>query len=152
MLGKAAAGVHATIVPTVSMERASRLLRKLKLPSGSVDSEQLVCAAWPSSVGRTIAARSHPARLCGRRLVVEVDDALWMRQLAGMSLQIRDSINRTLGEDLLDDLEFRVATPRREVRRASHSSAEFRLTDEAERIPDPVMRGIYRAARRKALA
>jgi len=52
----------------------------------------------------------------------------------------------------VEDLEFRVGTPRREMQRAASSSGEFERNDEAERIADPVMRGIYRAARKKAMA
>ncbi len=134
------------------MERASRLLGKLAFPPESVDPEELARAAWPVAVGRIIAARTKPARLVAGRLVVEVEDAIWMRQLAGMSLQIRSRLKETLASELVTDLEFRVVPPRREMSRAVHSAPEFQLNDDSARIADPVMRGIYRAARKKALA
>jgi predicted nucleic acid-binding Zn ribbon protein len=134
------------------MERASRLLGKLRLPSDSVAPEALARAAWPIAVGKIVAAHTRVFRLIGTRLVVETEDATWMRQLAGMSLQIRTRFNDVLGRTLVEDLEFRVGTPRREMQRAASSSGEFERNDEAERIADPVMRGIYRAARKKAMA
>lgn len=134
------------------MERASRLLGKLCFPAASVSAEELARAAWPIAVGRRIAAHARASRLVANRLVVEVEDAVWMRQLNAMSRQIQSKLNHTLGQELIGGIEFRVVPPRREVQRAQRSAAEFELTDEADRIADPVMRGIYRAARRKAQA
>jgi hypothetical protein len=134
------------------MERASRLLGRLRFPAESVSPEELARAAWPIAVGQRIAAHARASRLIAGRLVVEVEDAIWMRQLCAMSLQIRSRLNVTLGRDIIEGIEFRVVPPRREMQRAAHSSEAFQLTDEADRISDPLMRGIYRAARKKALA
>jgi hypothetical protein len=50
---------------------------------------------------------------------------------------------------VVDDLEFRIVPRRREPQRASEP---LPLLDEADGIADPVLRGIYRASRKKALA
>ncbi len=143
---------HATIEPSSEMERASRVLGKLRFPGESVSSEELARAAWRVAVGKIVASHTLSCRIVAGRLVVEVEDALWMRQLSGMSLQIRDCVNRVLGRDLVKEIEFCVGTPRREAQRARQSTPEPALPDEADHISDPVMRRIYRGARKKAMA
>jgi hypothetical protein len=51
-----------------------------------------------------------------------------------------------MGSALVANIDFRVRPPRRGMQSAPGGS------DEADRIEDPVLRGIYRAARKKALA
>lgn len=132
------------------MERAGRVLAKLKLSSHGVTGEQLAVAAWPAAVGKTIAARCVAARLVRSRLVVEVPDATWQRQLWTMRGQVLGRIEAVLGSRIVEELEFRVVPPRRQPARAE--SAQQPSLDEADSIRDPLMRNLYKEARKKATA
>jgi hypothetical protein len=133
------------------MEPASKLIRGLRLPGETISAEELVCAAWPNAVGKKIAMHTRAAKLVRTRLVVEVEDKVWQRQLFTLSRHIVGNLERALGAGLVDDVEFRVVPRRREAQRAAAPvPALFR--DEADSIADPVMRSIYKASRTKALA
>lgn len=136
------------------MERASRLIRKLSLPRDSVSPDELVRAAWPLAVGKKIAAHARPTRMVRTRLVVEVEDMVWQRQLFALTRQVVGNLEKALGRGLVDDIEFRVVPARREPQRAVRSTPAGTLfaPDEADGIADPVLRVIYKAARKKALA
>ena len=133
------------------MERASKLIRGMKLPLDTLSGEELACAVWPQAVGKKIAAHTHAARLVRTRLIIEVEDATWQRQLNSMSRHIVWNLEKTLGKGMVEDLEFRVVPRRREPALAQKSMPAL-STDESNAIADPVLRDIYRAARKKALA
>ena len=133
------------------MEPASKLIRGLRLPSDTISAEELACAAWPAAVGKKIAAHTRATRLVRNRLVVEVEDATWQRQLFGLSGFILRNLEKHVGGGLVGDLEFRVVPRRREPQRAVESLPGL-FADEANGIEDPVLRSIYRAARKKAHA
>jgi hypothetical protein len=132
------------------MERASKFIRALGLPDGMLSSEALACAAWPEAVGRKIAAHTRACKLVRDRLVVEVEDAVWQRQLWGLRSCIVRNLEKCVGPGLVADLEFRIVPRRKEPRRAAFSTAL--APDEANLIADPVLRNIYRSSRKKALA
>ena len=133
------------------MEPASKLIRGLRLPSDTISAEELACAAWPAAVGKKIAAHTRATRLVRNRLVVEVEDATWQRQLFGLSGFILRNLEKHVGGGLVGDLEFRGVPRRREPQRAVESLPGL-FADEANGIEDPVLRSIYRAARKKAHA
>lgn len=133
------------------MERASKLIRGLRLPGDTISAEELACAAWPHAVGKKVAAHSRAAKLVRSRLVVEVEDVVWQRQLFALTGFILRNLEKGLGSGLVEDLEFRVAPRRREPQRAEHASPGL-FSDEASAIEDPVMRSIYKAARKRAQA
>lgn len=133
------------------MERASQLIRSLHLPGNTLSAEELACACWPQAVGKKIAGHTRAVRLVRTRLVVEVEDAIWQRQLFGLSHQILRNLRKDLGVGLVEDVEFRVVPRRREPERA-RVAAPALLADEADGIADPVLRGIYKASRKKARA
>jgi hypothetical protein len=133
------------------MERASKLIRGLMLPGDTITAEEVACAAWPQAVGRKLAGHTRAAKLVRSRLVVEVEDRTWQRQLFALTRQIVSNLERHLGPGLVEDIEFRVVPRRREPQRATAAlPALFR--DEADAIADPVLRGIYKTSRKKALA
>jgi len=133
------------------MERASKLIRGLRLPGDTITAEELACAAWPDAVGKKIANHTRAAKLVRTRLVVEVEDRVWQRQLFALTGQIVRNLERHLGPGLVEEMEFRIVPRRREPQRANDAlPALFR--DEADAIADPVMRGIFKASRKKALA
>ena len=133
------------------MERASKLIRGLRLSGEVISADELACAAWPSAVGKKVAAHTRAARMVRTRLVVEVEDKIWQRQLFTLSRHILGNLERSLGPGFVEDLEFRVVPRRREPQRAQQALAAL-PADDADSIADPVMRGIYKAARKKAQA
>jgi hypothetical protein len=84
------------------------------------------------------------------RLIVEVEDIVWQRQLFALTRQILGNLEKNLGAGMVDDLEFRVVPRRRGPQRAAEVMPVSQ--DEAANIADPVLRSIYRAARLKAQA
>jgi predicted nucleic acid-binding Zn ribbon protein len=133
------------------MERASKVIRRLRLSGEVISAEEVACAAWPDAVGKKVAAHTRAARLVRTRLVVEVEDATWQRQLFGLSRHILANLERSLGAGLVEDLEFRVVARRRPPQRAQQAVPAL-LADDADAILDPVMRGIYKASRKRAQA
>ncbi|MBZ5621829.1 MAG: DUF721 domain-containing protein [Acidobacteriia bacterium] len=132
------------------MERASKLIRAMKLSGDTISAQEIACAAWPHAVGRKIAAHTRPARMVRTRLIVEVEDLIWQRQLFALSSHILRNLEKSLGAGMIEDVEFRVVPRRREPQRAELPVPAL-FADEANGIVDPVLRGIYRASRKKAL-
>ena len=131
------------------MERASRLIGKL---TGPIDVDDLARAAWPLAVGKKVAARTRPTRMVRTRLIVEVEDPIWKKQLFGLTKQILTNLERHLGQGIVEDLEFRVMPPRRDAQRAEVAQPALAAPDDADQIADPVMRNMYKLARKRALA
>ena len=131
------------------MERASKFIRGLKLPGETFSAEELACAAWAPAVGKKVAAHTRAAKLVRNKLVVEVEDATWQRQLFSLRYQILRNLVKGIGPEIVEDLEFKIVPRRREPIRATTSMPLF---DEADAIEDPVLRDIYRAARKRSLA
>ena len=134
------------------MERASKLIRGLRLPTDTISLEELACSAWAEAVGKKIAAHARAARMVRTRLVVEVEDKTWQQQLMPLTPFILFNLQKHLGAGMVDDLEFRVVPRRREPQRAIEAFRAVREADEADAIADPVLRGLYKASRKKALA
>ena len=131
------------------MERAGRVISRTKLAAGAVCLEELACAGWPVAVGKKIAVHTRAISLAGGRLRIEVEDAVWQRQLSVLKRQILSRLEEVVGTSVVRDVEFRVA-PRRKL---PHSAVEPRKDrDEADQIQDPVLRAIYRRQRRRRSA
>src|SRR5205823_4435810 len=124
------------------MERAAKSLAKLKL-SGQISIEEVACAAWPVAVGKTIARHTTAVMLVRDKLVIEVEDAIWQKQLFYLQIHILRRLHEVLGPALIGDLEFRVARQRRPPQRETRFPES---ADESDRIEDPVLRIIYRQA------
>jgi predicted nucleic acid-binding Zn ribbon protein len=131
------------------MERAGRLIRKLKLPAETASTEDLVLAAWPMAVGKRIASHTRPVALVRERLVVEVEDAIWQRQLWALRGQILDKLFEVLGPGAAGTIEFRVAVARRMPQREERVRIP---ADESSQIQDPILRKLYQIDRKKATA
>jgi hypothetical protein len=134
------------------MERASKLIRGLRLPSDTMSAEELACSAWPEAVGRKIAAHTRAARMVRTRLVVEVEDKTWQRQLFALTPFILFNLQKLLGSGVVDELNLRIVPRRREPQRATEAFRAPLEVDDADAIADPVLRGLYKASRKKALA
>ena len=133
------------------MERASKLIHALRLPGNPITPDELACAAWPEAVGKRIANHTRAAKLVRTRLVIEVEDAVWQRQLFALSPHILRNLERTVGPGIVEDLEFRIVPRKREPQRAE-SVLPPHSADEAESIADPVLRSLYRLSRKRAEA
>src|SRR5579862_42369 len=96
------------------MERASQLIRSLRLPGNMISADELACACWPQAVGKNVAVHTRAVRMVRTRLVVEVEDVVWRRQLMGLSRQILRNLAKHLGPGAVEDLEFQVIPRRRE--------------------------------------
>lgn len=123
----------------------------MNLPGDTITPDEIAMAAWPVAVGKTIAAHARAVKLVRTRLVVEVEDLIWQRQLFTLSRQILRTLAKHLGAGMVEDLEFRVV-PRRRAPQRAMANIPAQALDEADAIEDPVLRGIYRASRAKALA
>ena len=130
------------------MERASRLIGKLNFPGDSISSDELICAAWSGVVGKRIARHARAERVVRTKLIVGVDDVVWQKQLFTMSRIILAKLAQSIGEGLVDELEFRVAPQRRGPQRAEQSTP----ADEADGIEDPGLRRLYIQSRKRELA
>jgi hypothetical protein len=131
------------------MERASKLIRGLRLPGETLTAEELACAAWPLAAGKKIASRTRAAKLVRTRLVVEVEDQTWQRQLFALRHQVIANVARHIGPGIVEEVEFRIVPPRREPQRATAAVAAL-FQDEADSIADPVLRSIFKASRKRA--
>ena len=132
------------------MERAGRVLGKLKLTKQGVSDEEMVISAWSAAVGPKIASRTQATGMVRNRLVVDVEDAVWQRQLWTLRDQILKRLEQVLGRVIVEELEFKIATPRIKPVRTELSRAGS--NDEADLILDPTFRSFYKAARKRANA
>lgn len=138
------------------MQRAGTVIAKWKSGGHCVALEDVAPAAWRAAVGPRIAAHTAGINLVRKHLIVQVDDEIWRRQLWALRRQIVDQLAKVLGAGIVEDLELRLAPlrrgPGREELPARKQPQRAAARDEAEQIADPVLRTIYRQARKKASA
>ncbi len=138
------------------MERAARLVGKNKYSNKVFTNDDLARAVWPTAVGKAIAAHTSRLRLVRNTLIVEVEDAIWQKQLHHLTGSILERVRKVTGSDIVQDIEFRVGIPRREAARSETlERLELQIVnapDEAESIRDPVLKKVYRLSRKKATA
>jgi|YNPNPStandDraft_1061719.scaffolds.fasta_scaffold05866_3 hypothetical protein len=130
------------------MDRVARLIARMSLPGGP-SREELARAAWPAAVGKIIARHSRVTGLAGDRLLVEVEDETWRRQLQALEPQIRRKLGEILGPQAVGGIQFRRRIARPGPARAEANTA---AGDEAEGIPDPVLRRLYLRQRARSTA
>lgn len=130
------------------MDRAAKLIARMKIPGGP-SPEELARAAWPLAVGKVIARHTRAVGLAGGDLLVEVEDESWRRQLRPLERQILKNLREILGPQAVTGIRFRWSIPQPGPARASTNQA---AGDEADAIPDPVFRRLYRRQRERSLA
>jgi len=134
------------------MERAGRFLGKMKL-NDAISHEELARAAWPTAVGKRIAQHAVAKSLVRGSLIVEVEDGIWQKQLFFLRGQILWKIRATLGDAIVKDVEFRIAPPlQRRPPQPAQTLQAAKPVDDADAILDPVLRMVYKQARKKASA
>ncbi len=141
-----------------AMERAGRIIAKLAKAREHLSAQDLVFAAWPAAAGRPIAAHTRTVAFYQGKLLIEVEDDLWKRNLNAFQSQLLRNLKDLLEDVAPREIEFKVAAMRKAPRAEHHTPARSRAVggslfpDEADAIPDPVLRRIYVNSRRKALA
>lgn len=128
------------------MERAGRLIGKLKLSPGVTDPETRAQAAWPMAAGKKIAGKTRATNLVRGTLVVEVEDIVWQRQLNTLRHFLLRNLHKELGEALVTEIDFRPMPRRLAPQRAEHARPAI------EGIQDPVMGLLYRQSQKKETA
>lgn len=118
----------------------------MKTAHNALSAEELALAAWPAAIGKRLAGRTRAVSLVRDRLVIEVEDAVWQRNLHALRTQILSNLGGILGAAAPADLEFRIGVPRRPPQREERVG----LPDEADGIADPILSHLYRVSRRKA--
>src|SRR5665213_779997 len=63
------------------MERAARLIKNNTFSKKVFSDEDFARAVWPMAVGKAIASHTSRIRLVRAKLVIDVEDAIWQRQL-----------------------------------------------------------------------
>ncbi len=138
------------------MERAARLITKHKYSQKVIEGEDIVRGIWPLAVGKTIARHTGKLQVVRDKLVVEVEDAIWQKQLFCLSAQIVLQVQKCMGSTAIQSIEFRIGVRRREPQRSELSrtvdAALPGIADEADGIQDPVLKKVYRMSRKRATA
>lgn len=139
------------------MERAAKIIKTNKPSRQIMTDDDIARAVWPAAVGKAIACHTSRLKLVRNKLVVEVEDAIWQRQLHTLSSQIIGRLRVLTGSDAIEQLEFRIGVPRRQAQRVESLSTPLLATkpdsdDESHRIQDPVLKKLYRLSRKKAIA
>ena len=88
----------------------SRILTKLVMASGNNEEllETTVKIAWTRVAGRGLRQHVVPFRVYRKTLIVAVGDAIWQKQLHQMSGEFVARINRLLGAETINSIEFRI--------------------------------------------
>lgn len=125
------------------MERAGRLIAKMKLAPEMADPEARARSAWAVAAGKKIARYTRATALVRDALIVEVEDYIWQQQLAKLEHFLVRNLAKELGETIVKRIDFRPMPRRREPQRAETARPN------GERIADPVLDLLYRQAKNR---
>src|SRR5258708_26040122 len=95
------------------MIAVARLLPKLLNATGANPEMAEIAAkiAWTRAAGDGLRRHAIPFRLFRKSLVVSVADVIWQKQMQSMSVELISRINKLLGREVLEDIEFRIDPP-----------------------------------------
>jgi predicted nucleic acid-binding Zn ribbon protein len=133
----------------IAMQRAGRVIGSLKSIRSLADPELRARAAWTVAAGETIAHHTRAVSLVRGSLVVEVNDYIWQRQLTPLRKSLLENLEKTLGEKIVTDIDFRPMPMRRAPQRAE--TARRSSEPASERAGDPVLDLLYQQSRRKSI-
>ena len=128
--------------------RAAIVLSKMKLAKAGVSPERLAVPSWAQTVGKTIARHTRAVGIFEGTLVVDVEDAIWEKNLRLLQPQIMEKLTATLGPGKVRNIRFKIAIPKRAPQREDNLIS----ADEADSIQDPILRRIYIQSRKRATA
>lgn len=83
-----------------------RVLNSLNL--GIKVKQYRIWHVWNSVVGDGIARHAQPQQIRAMVLWVTVSSSAWMQQLEFMKRQIVDRLNERIGEQVINDIRFRI--------------------------------------------
>ena len=69
-----------------------------------------VWSFWNDAVGKTIAENAQPAAFKGKVLLVHVTSSTWIHELRFLEKGIVDNINSVSGENLVEEIKFKIGT------------------------------------------
>jgi len=102
------------------------ILQKLipRIEALRTDWFETLVAAWPDIVGEAIARHAQPARLDGTRLIIHVDDNVWLFELSRMArTPVLEGIRKRFGPNRVTDCLFAL-DPGRVTHRTINRSRE----------------------------
>ena len=136
------------------MQRAALFIKNKNVSRELLSDDDVVRGIWPAAVGKAICAHAKPTKIVRTTLIVEVEDAIWQKQLYSLSAQIVDRVQKLMGNTNVNAVEFRIAIPRRQPARVEtlRSGTQPAQDDEANRIEDPVLKKVYQLSRKRASA
>jgi predicted nucleic acid-binding Zn ribbon protein len=85
-----------------------RVVRRMDRPEGAL---AWLTGAWPTIVGRTLAAHVRPVRCQGGSLEVAADGKAWRKQLESMQREFCERVNEAWGANLVGEIKFVTAKP-----------------------------------------
>ena len=112
------------------------------------DPETRARAAWQVAAGKKIAEHTRATVLVRHTLIVEVEDMVWQRQLNTLRHFLLRNLTRTLGEELVTEIDFRPAPKRRPVQ--SDTAPAF--INSIDGIDDPVLGLLYQQSKKRGIA
>lgn len=115
----------------------TRLLPKMLNATGANPemTETAAKIAWTRAAGPGLRTNAIPFRLYQKTLIVSVADAIWQRQMQTMGAELVFRINRLLGRDVVDFIEFRIDPATVDRARAVNSPAKESSPSEARPVP-----------------
>ncbi len=116
--------------------------------------DEIIRCAWEHLAGRLLAGRTRPLRVFQNRLIVEVPDSSWPRQMRRYESLLIERIGRLLGEKVVTGLEWHVNPALAAPLAAPDQAAEVipprippqtdaSLEGAAKKIRDPELRQLF---------
>src|SRR3978361_835963 len=99
------------------MDQASRIIAGWSGASDLISGERIACGAWKKAVGKRLGERTRAAKLVRDKLVVEVEDETWRKNLWGLRFHSLKNLVKAIGPGIVENLEFRVMPARKEAQR-----------------------------------
>ncbi len=63
---------------------------------------------WNEVVGPSVSNHARPCRILKKKLMVEVTEPIWLQELEYARESIRDKLNKILGRNAVDRIDFRL--------------------------------------------
>ncbi len=116
----------------------ARILPKLLSAAGTNPemAEVATKLAWTRAAGEGLRRHAIPFRLHRTTLVVSVADAIWQKQMQSMADELIARINRLLGREVVETIEFRIDPVIVERVRADSQPRDRSQDEPRDPIPD----------------
>ena len=83
-----------------------RILEKIERKSGG--KLPVIVVEWVEIVGEEVARHTEPVSMNNKRLIVEVDDSVWMAELSRFHRKrMVEAVNNKFGKEIIRDIIFR---------------------------------------------